>query len=167
MLEDGRGCKQYTKLLFDLRQNGSCLMQMCLTLTAKAWGYLAPYGSYWIALSLIMDGEDESIIQKLLMHVENWSHQHSLLKPRHLHLQAELAWRSDVSEVRVMVSFASDCKAVILFDRAIAEAEIQGLVSCAAFLNERFISRDKIVDNTRCGHLLKEKFGATSRTYTG
>lgn len=99
MLEDGRACKQYTKILFDLRQNGSCLTQIILTSKAKAWGYHAPYGDYWIALSLIIDGVDENIILKLVMHVEKWSHQHISLKPRHLHLQAELAGRTSPSGV--------------------------------------------------------------------
>jgi hypothetical protein len=51
-----------------------------------------------MALSGIMDGVDENIIRNLVLHVDKWSQQHILLKPRHLHLLAELAGRSDAKE---------------------------------------------------------------------
>jgi hypothetical protein len=52
-----------------------------------------------MALSGIMDGGDENIIRNLAMHVDKWSQQLISLKPRHLHLLAELAGKSDAKEV--------------------------------------------------------------------
>lgn len=62
-------------------------------------GHYSPYGSYWAALSMIIDGEDEHITQKYVDHVDNWSREHVLLRPRILHLRAELASNSDPIEV--------------------------------------------------------------------
>jgi hypothetical protein len=66
---------------------------------AKALGHFSPYGSYWTALSLIIDGVDQEVINKYVSHVDKWSQEHILLRPRILHLRAELASRSDRVEV--------------------------------------------------------------------
>jgi hypothetical protein len=65
---------------------------------AKALGHFSPYGSYWAALSLIRDGADQEIIKKYVTHVDKWSQEHILLRPRILHLRAELASESDPVE---------------------------------------------------------------------
>lgn len=66
---------------------------------AKALGYKSPYGSYWVGLSLINDGVDDRDVETYIKHVESWSKEHPPLKPRLLHLRAELACRSDTVEV--------------------------------------------------------------------
>jgi hypothetical protein len=93
---------------------------------AKALGHYSPYGSYWAALSLISDGADQKDVEKYIDHVEKWSKQHVLLKPRLLHLHAEIATKSNTFE------------AIKLFDSAAAEAERQSLLDSAAFINERY-----------------------------
>jgi hypothetical protein len=74
-----------------------------VNIVAKALGYYSGYSSYWLALSLISDGVEESRVEKLLTHLEKWSDQHTLLKPRLLHLQAELACRTSVTEAWYLV----------------------------------------------------------------
>ena len=73
---------------------------MLLTWGAKSLGFFAPYGSYWVALSMIQDGEEVRHIEKYIKHVEEWTKVHTILKPRCLHLRAELASRTDTVEVR-------------------------------------------------------------------
>jgi len=48
---------------------------------------------------LINDGMDEQNVAKYVGHVERWSKSHSPLRPRFLHLRAELACRFDAFEV--------------------------------------------------------------------
>lgn len=75
-----------------------------LMITAKALGHFSPYGSYWAALSLINDAMDKQIIEKHVSHVENWSKTHLPLRPRYLHLRAELACSFDAFEARRVIS---------------------------------------------------------------
>ena len=133
---------------------------------AKVWGYHGPYGSYWIVLSGIMDGVDENITRNLVMHVEKWSQQHSLLKPRHLHLLAELAGRSDAKEVlhqRFILRYRrSNCSI----------KQLQRLNACLYWIvppssMRGSMSGPSFADVLRCGRLLKQRFGQTSRVYTG
>jgi hypothetical protein len=110
---------------------------MTLTIEAKALGHFSPYGSYWAAMSLLVQGADVNNVEKFVAHVEKWSLEHTLLRPRVLHLRAELACRSDVDEVLLQNSSQIDSEAIKLFDQASSEAERQSLLDCAAFINER------------------------------
>ena len=134
-------------------------------ITAKALGHFSPYGSYWVALSLINDGMDEQIIEKYVSHVENWSKTHLPLRPRYLHLRAELACTFDAFEAPCVIN-RSDFKAINLFDQAILEAERQSLLDCSAFINERY-GANRLASHDSCGEFLKRKFGVSSRAYTG
>jgi hypothetical protein len=67
-------------------------------LAAKFLGHFSPHGSYWAALSLISDGEAEEVVEKYIAHAEKWSHQHVILRPRVLHLRAEIASRTNTFE---------------------------------------------------------------------
>lgn len=66
---------------------------------AKALGHYSAYGTYWLSLSLITDGLEQSQIEKFINYVEIWSQLHIRLKPRLLHLRAELQCRTSVGEV--------------------------------------------------------------------
>lgn len=72
-------------------------------IVAKALGYYSAYSSYWLALSLISDGVEESRVEKFLTNLERWSNQNARLKPGLLHLQAELACRTSVTEAWSLV----------------------------------------------------------------
>lgn len=68
-------------------------------LLVKPLGHYSPYGSYWIALSMISDGDENSDVEPYVDYVHRWSKQHIALKPRFLHLRAELARQNDHTEV--------------------------------------------------------------------
>jgi hypothetical protein len=65
----------------------------------RALGHYSPYGSYWAALSMITDGADPATVEKYVEHVAMWSKEHTLLRPRILHLRAELTCKVNVIEV--------------------------------------------------------------------
>jgi len=50
-------------------------------------------------MSLIADAEGESKIKEYVDHLGTWAIEHAVLKPHALHIQAELACRSDPGEV--------------------------------------------------------------------
>jgi hypothetical protein len=87
------------KMLMDMHEHGFYLRET-LTL-GKAIGHFSPYGSYWVAMCLIYEGADDKTIEKFAAHVETWSCVHPLLRPRALHLRAELASRSDSDSDKV------------------------------------------------------------------
>ena len=72
-----------------------------LLMIAKALGHPSAYGTYWLSLSLITDGLEQSQIEKFINYVEVWSQHHIRLKPRILHLRAELQCRTHVGEVLI------------------------------------------------------------------
>src|SRR5262245_11864261 len=100
MLEKTYGYQKYAKILLELHERCRPLLNAALAnLQAKALGHVSPFGSYWIALSLINDGEANELVEQYLGRVSKWSVQILILRPRVLHLRAELACRTNPSEV--------------------------------------------------------------------
>lgn len=99
ILEKTLAHRKYRKVLMELHKDSRSVWPRIANSSVKAIGFYSPYGSYWIALSLTDDGQDVDLIEPFVKHVESWSKQHNSLKPRALHLRAELACRSNIAEV--------------------------------------------------------------------
>ena len=98
-LEKGLVHRKYAEILNEMHESSDLKpMGLPANFVAKGLGYYAAHSSYWLSLSLISDGAEEKYVEKVVTHVEKWSHQHSRLKPRLLHLRAELACRTSVTE---------------------------------------------------------------------
>jgi hypothetical protein len=99
VLEKGTVHRKFAEILKEIHENSDLTpVDHPSNIIAKPLGYYSAYGSYWLSLSLISDGVEESNIEKFLTHLEKWSYQHGGLKPRYLHLRAELACRTSVTE---------------------------------------------------------------------
>jgi hypothetical protein len=88
---------QICQILDGDARNG-CQPAWRLAYSAKGLGHYSPVGSYWIAMSLIADGESEGRIKEYLDHLSSWAAEHVIFKPRYLHVQAEIACRSNPLE---------------------------------------------------------------------
>jgi hypothetical protein len=92
--------KKYVEILYELHENSFLTPVKCTADDiAKGLGHYSAYGSYWLSLSLIADGVEESRIEKFINYVEKWSQHQNRLKPRLLHLKAELECRRNIGGV--------------------------------------------------------------------
>jgi hypothetical protein len=99
MLEKTFRYREYCNILKGLHKDSITPIQALVNMEVKALGFYSPYGSYWIALSMINDKEDPDHIEPFVKHVETWSEMHISLKPRASHLRAELECSSDSAKV--------------------------------------------------------------------
>jgi len=91
MLEKTHSYRKYAKILVDMHEDCMSPLNLVMVLcTAKSLGHFSPYGSYWASLSLINDRVDPEFVENLISHVERWSRIHAPLRPRLLHLRAEI-----------------------------------------------------------------------------
>ena len=91
MLEKTHSYRKYAKILVDMHEDCMSPLNLVMVLcTAKSLGHFSPYGSYWASLTLINDRVDPEFVENLISHVERWSRIHAPLRPRLLHLRAEI-----------------------------------------------------------------------------
>ena len=167
MLEKTHSYRKYAKILVDMHEDCMSLPNLTMVLcSAKSLGHFSPYGSYWASLSLINDHVDPDFVEKFISHVERWSRVHAPLRPRMLHLRAEiLSEKSPAEEPQTLLAlliigrktFWPSCrwgrKALYLRLRCFHQRTVVNILIILILVS--------------CAEMLRKAFGPSSSIHTG